>query len=451
MKLLIEEWSENYLCGDGIELMKEAVLCYKTGAYRAAFMMSYLAFKTSIKEKIITARRPDTIIEKCWIDQVIEPLKNDNKWEERMNLLVEKASPDSNGIAAVFRFSNYERIKNRYEFWKNIRNSCAHAKEEKISLSTVEHFWEYIMDDFSEYYITGARNYINEKLVESYLYYYTVGDDSVFNLLNEIEIVYKKDVKQCFDNLFDKCPYCLSLNDRDILFWKNIVNCKNELIREGFADFYMEHIDYFAVWYMQFPQMFTILYEKDKTIIQRRLSPWLEGSFYFEGQSLWKLLICILKLDSKLIDLNKVTNDYNKFIRLTETEYLEEYEKDILRKNNVFKLFLVNAGKDYFNNSSDAHQQYYQTGSGRNDMYSEKCFEIIDWDIELIKKMNSACAELEQSMKWRTNTYAISNGNARRNSYERVLKKYKENIIAVLNKEKKNISEFSQIQQFLDK
>ena len=449
MKLIIEEWADKYLCGDGIELMKEAVVCYKTGVYRASFLMSYLAFKTSIKEKVLTAQRPDAISEKCWCEQVIVPLRNDNKWEERMNELVEMARADGNGLAAVFKFSNYERVKNRYDFWRNVRNSCAHAKSEKISSSTIEHFWEYMIDDFSEYYVTGAANYINEKFVESYLYYYTVGDEGIADILNEIALVYKKNTKECFDNLFVKCPYCLSLNERDKLFWKNIINSKNEIIREAFADFFIEHIDYFIIWYKEFPQIFTIMYQKDKTFIQRVLAPWLEGCFYFEGEVLWKLLAQILKIDSKLIDISKVANDYQKFRELSQIGLLDEYEKEILRKNRIFNSFLLNAGRDYFINNSSAHQQYYQIGSGKSDFYSEQCFEMIEWDIELIGKINNACIELKQSMEWRSNPNAIQNGEARTHSYRQVLKTYRESIIATLQKNGKDISEFEEIQKII--
>lgn len=41
MKLLIEQWDENNLDGVSCELMKEAVICYKVGAYRSAYFMPY--------------------------------------------------------------------------------------------------------------------------------------------------------------------------------------------------------------------------------------------------------------------------------------------------------------------------------------------------------------------------------------------------------------------------
>ena len=136
MKMQIEDWSEKNLTPNAIGLMTEAVMCYKVGAYRASFLLSYLAFKTTIRDRVLMAVKPDTINDKCWEEQIINPLDNDNKWEEKLNNIVAASKQDGEAQGAVFRFTNYERIKNRYEYWKNIRNSCAHAKDEHITSCT---------------------------------------------------------------------------------------------------------------------------------------------------------------------------------------------------------------------------------------------------------------------------------------------------------------------------
>lgn len=74
MKLQIETWSKENLPSNAGALMEEAVICYKVGAYHAAYILSYLAFKTTIRERILKASRPDGISEKCWDDQIINLL-----------------------------------------------------------------------------------------------------------------------------------------------------------------------------------------------------------------------------------------------------------------------------------------------------------------------------------------------------------------------------------------
>ena len=160
MKLLIEDWSQRNLTENAVDLMEEAVMCYKIGAYRSAYLMSYLAFKTTIRERVLNAPKPDGIDDSCWRNQILVPLDNDNKWEEALNNIVIAAKDEGKGVGAVFKYTNYERIRNRYEFWKNVRNSCAHAKDEHITSSTVEQFWNYMQDDLSEFYVLGGKQYL---------------------------------------------------------------------------------------------------------------------------------------------------------------------------------------------------------------------------------------------------------------------------------------------------
>ena len=170
MKLLIEEWGQKSLTGNAVSLIEESIMCYKVGAYRSAYLMAYLAFKTTIRERVIKASKPDCIEDKCWDEQILRPLDNDNKWEETLNNIIAATKENGQGIGAVFRFTNYERIKNRYEYWKNVRNSCAHAKDEHITSSTVEQFWSYMQDDLPEFYVLGGKQYLLDKLCYDYKY-----------------------------------------------------------------------------------------------------------------------------------------------------------------------------------------------------------------------------------------------------------------------------------------
>lgn len=127
-----------------------------------------------------------------------------------MNKLVFAAKIEGKGIGAVFRFTNYERIKNRYEYWKNVRNSCAHAKDEHITSSIVEQFWNYIQDDLSEFYILGGRQYLLDRLCYDYKYFYIVGKEELEKTFKEISVVYKRDIKKCFEQIYEKNRECIT-------------------------------------------------------------------------------------------------------------------------------------------------------------------------------------------------------------------------------------------------
>ncbi len=454
MKLLIEEWSQKNLAKDAVDLMEEAVTCYKVGAYRSAYLMSYLAFKTTIRERVLNASKPDGIEDRCWKEQILAHLENENKWEETLNNIVIATKDEGKGVGAVFKYTNSERIKNRYEYWKNIRNSCAHAKDEHITSSTVEQFWNYMQDDLSEFYVLGGKQYLLDKLCYNYKYFQTVGKDKLENTLKDISIIYKKDIKECFSSFYEKTPRCLQLNSRNVEFWTVIINGNNETIRDGFLDFfYLEkNATLFMEWYQQFPQFFYLMLNKHKEMIQETIAPCLEKIRYYpevEENVFWHLLVEILKVDGNLINIDIVTSEYYK-IKIMKKMKLNEEELEVLHKYKVFKKLLLNAGKKFFRNDSDSHFKYYSYGSETKDADIEICFQYVEWDICVVEKINYAIGELKSSCESRSNQDSIQNGETRKEIYKKIVLQYKNNIQDAIQKSKKDIGEYKFISDLLD-
>lgn len=453
MKLLIEEWSQKNLTENAADLMGEAIICYKVGAYKSAYLMSYLAFKVTVRERVLKADRPDCITEKCWDEQIFRPLDNDNKWEEKLNTLVSAAKENGQGEQGVFRFTNYERIKNRYDYWKNVRNSCAHAKDERITSATVEQFWNYMQDELPLFYVLGGKQYLLEKLCYVYNYFQTVGREELENVLKDISIVYKKGVKECFERFYEKNKQCLQLESRNIDFWKVILCGGNEIILEEFLDFYcsLKNAALFVKWYQRFPQFFDLMVSRHKEMIQETLAPYLETpKINYEEDVFWQLLVKILKVDEKLIDINKVTMDYDK-IKMIEKMKLNEEEIEMLHKNKVFQKLLLNAGERFFKNDSESHSNYYSYYSETEDIDIEQCFKYVEWDMNVVEKINYAIGELINNCELRLKSSSIRNGETRKEIYKKIVCQYKDNIEDTLQKNQKDIGEYKFISDFLTK
>ena len=450
MKIEIENWAEKNLTPNGIEFMAEAVVCYKVGAYRAAFLLSYLAFKITIRDRVLMAIKPDTIDDKCWEEQIINPLDDDNKWEEKLNKIVVASKQDGKGEGAVFRFANYERIKNRYEYWKNIRNSCAHAKDERITSCTVEQFWNYMQDDIPKFYVLGGKIYLLDRLCYLYKYFITVGEDELKHILKDIALVYKRNTIQCFEKFYEKDKMCLRLNKNNIGFWMTIIDIDNEIIRESLVDFLYQHIDSFIEWYENFPKIFVLMVSRHKEFIQESLTPYLEKEYYMKEDTFWKLLVEVLHIDANLVDLDRITKNYNRF-RMIEKIALDEAGFAVLHENKVFKKFLLNAGEEYFLNDANSHWNYYAYNSDMSDNLPEQCFKYVEWDIDIVEKINSAYGELEESSNMRGNTASRHNADIRRESYDGIIAKYSKEIKQVVEENKKNLSEYRLIKNSLQK
>lgn len=231
-----------------------------------------------------------------------------------------------------------------------------------------------------------------------------------------------------------------------------IINGNNEIIRDGFLDFFYlkKDAELFMDWYEQFPQFFYLMLNKHKEMIQEVIAPHLEKQrYYLEDNIFWHLLVEILKVDGNLINIDKVTSDYYKF-KMIEKMNLNEEEIEVLHKYKVFQKFLLNAGKEFFKNDSDSHFKYYSYGSEMEDSDIELCFQYVEWDINVVEKLNNAISELENSCECRSNQHSIENGEIRKEIYKKIVCQYKNNIEDIIQKSQKNIEDYKFIYDLLN-
>ena len=114
MKLNIEKWIEEAtpLSETGNIFFNEAIICYKNAAYRSAYLMSYLAFMITIKDRILKYQKcPNNVSVEYW-ETVLEDLKDEQKWEETVLNLLQVPSSKMNflicsGNSSISDFENY--------------------------------------------------------------------------------------------------------------------------------------------------------------------------------------------------------------------------------------------------------------------------------------------------------------------------------------------------------
>lgn len=451
MNLGVENWAQENLSENAMEIMKESIICYKTGAYRAAFLMSYLAFKQTVRERILQSPSyPECYNNDMeWKKNVLKKLKNDDEWENFINEIV-KANSDGNKLKRIFIFNNRERCLNRYTYWKDIRNSCAHAKDEHINLATVEQFWNYMQDDLGEFYVLGGKKYLMNELTDSYKYYISDNGKNLSRLLQDIKIVYRDELKQFFIGFLDKLlkEDRNLVNDLNLGFWKNIINCNHKTIQKAFALSISEREDLFLSFYKYFPEILNLITSINLRFMQDYINPLLCKELcyrYMYRECFGKILVNALEIHSQSIEIDSITGNYEN-LKLINNIELNQYEKNILNEHGIFKAFIFNAGYDFFKNDANDHWDYYNYGSGKSDEYIIKCFSYIKWDKELIKKMDTSFGYLKDSIKTRSNFDSISNGNSRISAYTEILINNKEKIENLCIENDINLDEYIHIQ-----
>lgn len=157
MKLQIEDWVQRQSVSKEAEsLLNEAVICYKASAYKAGMLFSYLFFQTVLKERILSAKKPEDIPLPKW-NGAIQNLLDDESWDTEVTECVKRSSP------FVF-FSVTEDLRQQVAYWKNRRNDCAHAKNNSIQASHVESFWSFLQSNLPKFVVNGGKAALFEKI-----------------------------------------------------------------------------------------------------------------------------------------------------------------------------------------------------------------------------------------------------------------------------------------------
>lgn len=258
MKLQFERWCEaNNIKGETLKLFNEGVLCYKIGAYRASFIMTYLGFQHELRNRIVTSHnKPDNIKDNYW-KQIIERVQDDNSWDTEVFNTVNRTKPDN-----IFLID--DDIRKKYDYWRSIRNDCAHAKGEIISHPHIESFWLFIESNYNKFVINGGKAGILDKIKTHYDRRYTAPgtnvDYIVDSILPSIKIEELQILLYDIYNMFKKEStydvFCPQNTRHD--FWQGIIYSENNILRESMIDFVKKDRRLFVDFIKYYPEQLSI-------------------------------------------------------------------------------------------------------------------------------------------------------------------------------------------------
>lgn len=215
MKLDFEKYIETVVKSrDARELYNESIVCYKAGAYRASYLMSYLGFMESVRYKIMNSNRPETYAQGEWQSNIINKINNEEEWEKRLSEIL-VLSKNNKPI-----FDITEGIKTQLYYWKDRRNDCAHFKENEISYSHIEAFWLFIRSNFEKLSVNGNVEDLLNKFKVHFDNSKTIPGTPYDNLIDEcVRILDKKNTKIFIEKIFEEFEKN-SISDIDEIIYK---------------------------------------------------------------------------------------------------------------------------------------------------------------------------------------------------------------------------------------
>jgi hypothetical protein len=157
MRLPLEHWlAEASLPEEANVAFLEAARCYKSAAYRAALLFSYLGWGLTIRHRVLLARCPAGINATQWLG-FGEKLRSDDRWEPQVFDCIQMTQP-----ASIFDVS--EDLRQQVKYWRDRRNDCAHFKPNEIAAPHVEAFWLFVRSNMTKFVPRGTRAALIEEI-----------------------------------------------------------------------------------------------------------------------------------------------------------------------------------------------------------------------------------------------------------------------------------------------
>lgn len=382
MELEIQKWVRKTkpFMQESKELFYEAIECYKVGANRAAFIMSYLAFEKTIQERILNFGTIPNGITAEDFEKLKSDLQNHNEWEKAIyKCIIQKNQ--------IMNLPNKSEIEKRLQVYKLTRNACTHANGQTVNDATVEEFWNFLKDNISKFNVNGGKEYFKEALYKSF----RDRNENVEKTTEEIltSLIYanlkKDEIIEIIDYLYSKL---YTIQDRFQMkefkeFWNKIIYINDNNIKESLLNFIKSNSQCFSYFYKINPNILNLLLEYDDGVKFKKeiLYIWISsGELYLSLENeYWNIIIMLLR--NYVHERDRI--DFIKKMRIgsitvipndNQTEYLKEINFFEINKNFI----LNNLTYDYdevYNQIERIDFIVYMIKNG----FDDDCMDNLNW------------------------------------------------------------------------
>lgn len=307
MKLEIEKFiSEIEFPEAAMSLIEEGILCYKVGAYRSAYIMSYLFFLNVVKYRALeSSYAPNGIGDGEWKAKK-DQISNEESWETNVFTLITTLDSEK-------KFSRYFKVNksriSQMEYWRMLRNDCAHSKDNQIAAAHVESFWLFVQSILPKLVINGSKDFLLRELDEYFDNVYFNNPDKIQEIVRSIpHLSENNNLPELFveihTNFNGKRDYQVTdPTGKAYIFWKEINSSHNPLISESFNKFLTYSNEIFDTFILMFPERFLQCYAEKRSIISYFINVDLPAWLFVDSPNAVSLLFTCIR--NGFLDSNK--------------------------------------------------------------------------------------------------------------------------------------------------
>ncbi|WP_257149209.1 hypothetical protein [Bacillus cereus] len=303
MKLEIEKFiSEMEFPEAAMGFIEEGILCYKVGAYRSSYIMSYLFFLNVVKYRVLeSSHTPNGITDNEWRAKKGQ-ISNEDTWENKVFDLINEGETHSR----YFKISK-SRIA-QMEYWRALRNDCVHSKDNLIAGAHVESLWLFVQSILPKLVINGSKDFLLSELEDYFDNVYFNNPDKVQDIVRMIpHLAENNNISELFveihNHFKEERNYRLGdSSSKAHEFWKTINSGENLLISNNFDKFLIHDNEFFETFIMLFPERFLKCHAGNRAIISHFINNMLPDWLIFDYPNAVSLLCTCIRnglLDSK--------------------------------------------------------------------------------------------------------------------------------------------------------
>lgn len=271
MKLEIEKFiSDVEFPEAAMSFIEEGILCYKVGAYRSAYIMSYLFFLNVVKHRALeSSYAPNGIEDNEWKAKK-ELISNEESWETNVFTLITTLNKEKK-FSRFFKI-NKSRIA-QMEYWRMLRNDCVHSKDNQIAAANVESFWLFVQSILPKLVINGSKDFLMRELDEYFDNVYFYNPNKVHEIVKSIpHLAENNNISELFMEIHstfrEKSNYRISSPDgKGYEFWKAVNESDNPSLYKSFNKFLTHSDEIFARFIVLFPERFLQCHAENRSRI----------------------------------------------------------------------------------------------------------------------------------------------------------------------------------------
>lgn len=348
-------------------LLLDAIICYKTSAYRASLLMSYLGFLVIIKSRIMAGNKPPLLPQQKWLDK-LAALRNEDLWEaEVFSALQKKETTTGSGSSRTRTedpfFPLSDGLRQQIAYWKDRRNDCAHNKDNIIVAGHIEAFWTFMISNLPKITIEGGMASLLNQLTVYYDHNQTPEGTPLTPLVSSIySSVDQTELPYFWNEAFKiiEATYDWSYKSRNGFIFE-ILKLPAISVKESMLDYLKSDHDKLFHYIDEYPEVIQLLNYTSQEI--RKL--W--KTQILQRNSCIKIYASLLR--NNLIPANEI-QEANDFFA-TEKRYSDDpLDREILRHNGydraLYQKLFVEPDRSYYkfwntlNNDSTGYRQYIE-------------------------------------------------------------------------------------------